>query len=199
LKAYTRLINYGLAILSIIILFVASGCGVTRGIKKDQTLVNKITFKGIDKQYTEAVINYVDKEQQPNNWLQLQLYYTFSKKGKRDIGEAPRILDSNLVEFSRLQIERFLQNKGYAKAKVSDDIKIKNKKAELIFTANQGPLFRIRKFQDSILDVKIRGIYRASRKNFSHIQPGNAFDMDSLAYDRDQIFQLLKHNGYYDF
>lgn len=158
-----------------------------------------ITLKGIDKQYSLVALNYVDKEQQPNNWLNLQLYYLLSKHGKRDIGEAPRILDSNLVEFSRLQIERFLQNKGFVKAKVDYAIKIKKRKAELIFTANEGPLFRIRKFQDSIQDVKVRNLYREKRKDFSHVQPGKAFDLDSLAYDRDQIFQMMKRNGYYDF
>lgn len=199
MKAYTRFNYYSLAILSIIILFWASGCSVTRGIKKDQTLVHKITLNGIDKQYVLSVLNYVDKEQQPNNWLNLQIYYTFSKHGKRDIGEAPRVLDSNLVEFSRLQIERFLRNKGFVKAKVTDEIKIKKQKAELIFTADKGPLFHIRKFQDSIQDARVRDIYRTNRKYFSHVQPGKRFDLDSLAYDRDQIFQLMKQHGYYDF
>lgn len=146
-----------------------------------------------------AALNYVDKEQQPNNWLNLQLYYLLSKHGKRDIGEAPRILDSSLVDFSRIQIERFLQNKGYVKAKVASDIKIKKQKAELIFTANEGPMFHIRKFQDSIQDTKVRRLYRDKRREFSHIQPGKPFDLDSLAYDRDQIFLLMKRNGYYDF
>lgn len=161
--------------------------------------MHKITLNGIDKQYVLSVLNYVDKEQQPNNWLNLQIYYTFSKHGKRDIGEAPRVLDSNLVEFSRLQIERFLRNKGFVKAKVTDEIKIKKQKAELIFTADKGPLFHIRKFQDSIQDARVRDIYRTNRKYFSHVQPGKRFDLDSLAYDRDQIFQLMKQHGYYDF
>ena len=200
MKAYTRFNFYALTILSIILLlFIASSCSTTRGIKKDQTLVNKITLKGVDKKYADATLNYVDKEQQPNNWLNLQIYYLLSKQGKRDIGEAPRILDSSLVEFSRAQIEHFLQNKGYVKVKVTDEVKIKKQKAELIFTANEGPLFHIRKFQDSILDAKMRAIYRDTRKRFSHIQPGNAFDLDSLSYDRDQIFTLMKRNGYFDF
>ena len=81
--------------------------------------------------------------------INLQFYYLFSKNGKRDIGEPPAILDSGLVEFSRIQIEQFLQNKGYLKAKVADSITIKKKKAELIFTAAEGPMFRIRKIEDS--------------------------------------------------
>lgn len=161
--------------------------------------MRKITLKGIDKQYQETVVNYVDKEQQPNNWFNLQFYYLFSNHGKREIGEAPRILDSSLVEFSRVQIEKFLQLKGFLKAKVTDEINVKNQKAELVFTANKGPLFHVRKFQDSIADAYMREIYRNNRKYISHIQPGARFDQDSLAYDRDQIFQLMKHNGYYDF
>ncbi len=142
---------------------------------------------------------YVDKGQQPNNVINLQLYYLFSKNGKRDIGEAPAILDSNLVEFSRVQIERFLQNKGFLKAKVADTIKVKKKKAELIFTAVEGPLFKIRKISDSIADKKVAGLYHANRSAFSHIQPGGRFDADSLAYDRDEFYQVMKRNGYFDF
>jgi outer membrane protein insertion porin family len=178
---------------------IVSGCKVTRGIRKDQALVRKITIKGVDKEFSETAINYVDKEQQPNNWLNLQFYYLFSNKGKRDIGEAPRILDSSLVEFSRLQIQKFLQNKGYLKAKIADTIKIKKQKAELIFTADQGPLFKIRNFKDSIADEKVRKLYRDTRKNYSHVNPGSRFDTDSLAYDRDQFYQVMKRNGYYDF
>ncbi len=178
---------------------MAAGCSLTHRLNEHQALVRKITIKGVEKQYTLAAVNYVDKEQQPNNVLNLQLYYTFSKHGKKEIGEAPRILDTNLVEFSRIQIEKFLQNKGYLKARVESAIKVKKKKAELIFTATEGPLFRIRKFQDSIVDGKVRALYRANRKVISHIQPGNPFDVDSLAYDRDQIYQLMKRNGYYDF
>jgi outer membrane protein insertion porin family len=70
-------------------------------------------MNGMDDDYADAAVNYVDKEQQPNSVVNLQFYYLFSKNGKKDIGEAPAILDSNLVEFSRVQIERYLQSKGY--------------------------------------------------------------------------------------
>jgi outer membrane protein insertion porin family len=156
-------------------------------------------MKGMDDDYAEAAVNYVDKEQQPNNWINLQFYYLFSKQGKKNIGEAPRILDSNLVEFSRVQIERYLRTKGYLKAKVADTINIKNKRAELIFSAVEGPMFRIRNFKDSIYDKKVRDLYRANRPMFSHVRPGGRFDTDSLAADRDEFYLIMKRNGYYDF
>jgi len=199
LKAYTGPGNYRFAILSILLLFLVCGCSLTRRLQPGQALVRKITIKGIDKEFAVPAVNYVDKQQQPNNWLNLQFYYLFSKHGKRDIGEAPAILDSNLVEFSRIQIERFIQHKGYIKARVTDSIKIKNKKAELIFSAAEGPLFRIRKIQDSIADKKVRELYRVNRPRFSHVQPGGRFDIDSLAYDRDEFYMIMKRNGYYDF
>ena len=178
---------------------IISSCSVTRGIKPNQAIVRKVTIKGVDKQFSDAALNYIDKEQQPNNWLNLQFYYTFSKKGKRNIGEAPAILDSPLVEFSRFQIQKFLQNKGFLKARVTDSIIIKKQKAELIFTAAQGPLFHIRNYRDSIADPAVRALYRNNKPAFSHVNPGSRFDTDSLAYDRDQFFTVMKRNGYFDF
>ncbi|SDI47016.1 Outer membrane protein assembly factor BamA [Mucilaginibacter gossypii] len=199
LKAYTKPAVYRLTILSILLVIIGSGCSITRGIRKDQALIRKITIKGIDEQFAETAINYVDKEQQPNNWLNLQLYYTFSNKGKKNIGEAPVVVDSNLIEYSRVQMEKYIRSRGYLKAKVTDSVVIKKQKAELIFTANEGPMFRIRKFTDSIADNNIKALYNGNRNRISHIQPGGRFDTDSLAYDRDQLYLLMKHNGYYDF
>lgn len=179
-------------------LIIASGCSLTRKLKDDQALVRKVKIQGVDKEFEDLAHNYVDKEQQPNNWLNLQFYYLFSKNGKKNIGEPPAILDSNLVEYSRLQIEKFLQNKGYLKAKVADSIHIKNKKAELIFTAQQGPMFRVRNYSDNVGDGKVRSLYEGY-KGRAHVKPGSRFDRDSLAYDRDELYTVMKRNGYYDF
>ncbi len=190
---------YSLAILSILLVFVVSSCSLTRGLKDNQYLVRGVKVDSVDKEFSESALLYVDRLQQPNSWFNLQLYYLFNKKGNKDLGEAPAILDSNLVEFSRLQIQKYLRNKGYLKTQVISDIKTKNKKAYLTFTARQGPLFRIRNVQDSIGDTNVQALYRVNRRRFSHVQPGGRFDMDSLAYDRDEFYQVMKQNGYYDF
>jgi outer membrane protein insertion porin family len=199
LKAYIKTGTYRFTILSILIIILGPGCSLTRRLDDNQALVRVLTIKGVDKEFTEAATNYVDKQQQPNNWINLQIYYLFNKKGKKNLGDPPAILDSGLVEFSRTQIERFLQNKGYLKAKVSDEIRVKKKRAELIFTATEGPMFRIRKITDSIPDKKVRDLYVINRPRFSHVQPGGRFDTDSLAYDRDEFFLIMKRNGYFDF
>jgi len=153
----------------------------------------------MDKEFALNAVNYVDKEQQPNNVINLQIYYLFSKNGKKDIGEPPAILDSSLVEFSRVQIERYIQNKGYLKARVTDSIHIKKKKAELIFTTVEGPMFRIRNFKDSIADPKVADLVKRSPEVFANVAPGKRFDTDSLSADRDAFYLVMKRNGYYDF
>lgn len=178
---------------------MVSGCSLTRGIKDNQYLIRKVKIDSVDKEFSEAALTYVDVLQQPNSWFNLQLYYLFNKNGRKQLGEPPAILDSNLVENSRLQIEKFLRNKGYLKVSVNSDIKAQDKKAYLTFTAKQGPMFRIRNIQDSIADPKVQALYRVNRRRFSHVQPGGRYDTDSLAYDRDEFYQVMKRNGYYDF
>ena len=153
----------------------------------------------MDKEFADLAVNYVDKLQQPNNVINLQIYYLFSKNGKKDIGEPPAILDSGLVEFSRTQIEKYIQNKGYLKARVTDSIRIRNKKAELIFTTVEGPMFRIRNVTDSIADPKVKDLYKRSTEIFGNLATGKRFDTDSLSADRDAFYLVMKRNGYYDF
>ena len=180
-------------------MFALSNCSLTRHLKPNQALVRKITIKGMDKEFAVNAVNYVDKEQQPNNVINLQFYYWFSKNGKKDIGEPPAILDSGLVEFSRQQIEKYIQYKGYVKARVTDTIIIKKKKAELVFTTVEGPMFRVRNFTDSILDKKVEALYNRNKSIFNNVGPGNRFDLDTLAADRDAFYMVMKRNGYFDF
>ncbi|RCH54058.1 hypothetical protein DJ568_14325 [Mucilaginibacter hurinus] len=199
MKAYINPAGYRLTILSILFIIIASGCSITRKLDDSQSLVRKITIKGVDDEFKDLALNYIDKEQRPNNWLNLQFYYMFSQNGKKNIGEPPSILDSNLVEISRFQMEKFLRNKGYLKAKVADSISIKKQKAELIFTADQGPMFRVRNFTDSIQDKRVKSFYDGYHAKLAHVKPGSRFDTDSLAYDRDQLYLVMKRNGYFDF
>lgn len=199
MKPYVYAKLNAVAILSILSLILISGCSITRRLKPGQALVRKITVKGIGEEFAEPAKNYVDKQQQPNSIVNLEFYYAFSKNGKKNIGEPPAILDSDLVEFSRLQIQKFLQNKGFLNARVTDDIKIKNKKAELIFTVTPGTMFKIRSYKDSIADPKLAALYHADKSLVTLIKPNQRYDEDSLAYDREQFYQLTKRNGYYNF
>jgi len=136
---------------------------------------------------------------QPNSSFSLWKYNNFNKKGNKKIGEAPHLLDSALVDVSRKQIEGFLNNKGFLNAKVNSAIKVKNKRAEIVYVANPGTAFKFGNLNFDILDSAVEKLYLAKRASFTRIDSGARYDIDSIAYEREQIYLLMKQNGYFDF
>ena len=192
------------SILLLIIIFAS--CNASRYIADDQSLVKKVKLEGVDKQYLETALTFVQNDIRQNSRLNLALYNTFNtKNGKyrtdriKSIGEAPHLLDSSLVEISRVQIEKFLATKGYFDAKVQSQIKREKQKSVIIFTADQGPEFRIRDINYEIEDTTVAALYFSKKDQFSRLKKGQRFDSDSLAYEREQIYRLLKSNGYFDY
>lgn len=183
-----------------------ASCNATRFLTEDQALVKEIRIDSVDKEFAETALTFVQNDIRPNSRLNLALYNTFNtKNGKyrtdrvKSIGEAPHLLDSSLVEISRIQIEKFLATKGYFKAEVKDDIIVKNKRATVVFTADQGPLFTIRNINFEIADTAVSKLYLANRDKFTRLKEGNRFDSDSLAFEREAIFTLMKQHGYFDY
>ena len=178
---------------------ITLGCRSTKRLQKGQALVTKLEVKGVNNKFAEQATEYVPADVRPNSRFNLWLYHSFSKKGKKKIGEAPHILDSSLVELSRNQIEQFLKIKGYLNAKVKDSITIKNRKASVVFYANPGTEFKFRNITINVADSAVKKIYLANRKYFTRIDSGQRYDTDSIAYEREQIYNLMKRNGYYNF
>jgi outer membrane protein insertion porin family len=180
-------------------IFIAIGCRSTKRLQKSQALVTKLEVTGVNKEFAEQAKDYVPLDVRPNSRPNLWLYNTFSKKGKNKIGEAPHILDSSLVEIARNQIEQFLKIKGYLNAKVTDSIATKNKKASVFFFAIPGTEFKFRNTSIIVSDSTVKRIYLSNRNKFTRIDSGKRYDTDSIAYEREQIYGLMKRNGYFSF
>ena len=185
---------------------IFAGCNASRYLPEDQVLVKKVKLEGVDNQFLETALTFVQSDIRPNSRQNLALYNIFNtRKGKyrtdriKAIGEAPHVLDSSLMEISRVQIEKFLASKGYFNAKVKSDLKIKKQNAEIIFTAEIGSEYKIKKISFEIEDSTVYALYLANRNKFSRLQEGKRFDSDSLAYEREQIYKLMKQHGYYDY
>ncbi|MCX2451825.1 BamA/TamA family outer membrane protein [Pedobacter sp. PLR] len=196
-----------LAILLLIIVF-AAGCSSTKYIEPYQSIVKKVEIDSIGKAFEEEAYNYIQKDIRPTSKLGINvlLYNMFNTKDGRyktsnikPLGSPPPILDSAIVDISRNQIEKYLVSKGYFNARVKSDIKVKDKKAEVVFTVNKGPEFKISEFNYQIPDSAVKQLYLSRRDLFTHVKKGMRFDDDSLSFERDQIYQLMKENGYYDF
>lgn len=123
----------------------------------------------------------------------------YRKTNIKPLGTPPPILDSTLVEISRTQIEKFLKSKGFFNAEVKSEIQVKNKKAKLIFTASTGKPFMVNKLTNEIPDEAVKSLYLSSKAEFSHLSEGMQYDEDSLSNEREEIYKLMRKNGYYDF
>lgn len=183
-------------------------CSSTKYIPDYQSIVKKVTIDSVDKKFEEQAYNYVQKDIRPSSafGINVPLYNLFNTKDGRykttDIkpfGSPPAILDSALVEISRNQIEKFLKGKGYFQAKVTADIKVKDKKAEVNFKAQTGPPSFIGKLSDSIATKSVKSIYNSTKPTFTHLHEGMQYDADSLAYEREQVNRVMKENGYFYF
>lgn len=170
--------------------------------------MKKVTIDSIDAKFEEQAYNYVQKDIRPASKLSIQvpLYNLFNTKDGRyktsDIkpfGTPPAILDSTLVEISRTQIQKFLKSKGYRQAEVTSAIKIADKKAEIVFSAKPGPAYFIEKLSESIPNVNIKNLYESNKAKITHLHKGMQYDEDSLTYEREQIYRIMKENGYFYF
>ncbi|AOM76268.1 BamA/TamA family outer membrane protein [Pedobacter steynii] len=195
------------AILLLIIVFV-TGCSSTKYIEDYQSVVKKVKIDSLNKTFEEEAYNYIQKDIRPTSTIGVNvfLYNIFNTKNGRyktsnikSIGSPPPILDSALVEISRNQIEKYLASKGYFMAKVKSDIKVKDQKAEVLFTAKMGPEFSISEIDYQIPDQTVKDLYLSKKDLFTHFKKGMRYDDDSLGYERDQIYQMMKENGYFDF
>ncbi|RZL46506.1 MAG: hypothetical protein EOP00_14790 [Pedobacter sp.] len=196
-----------LTILLFILVFLA-GCASTKYIEDYQSIVKKVEIDSIDKAFEEQAYNYVQKDIRPSEGLGLNvaIYNVFNtKNGKyktnniKPLGSPPPILDSALVEISRNQIEKYLKSKGFFKAKVKSEIKVADKKAKLKFVADPGPAFFVSKITYQIPDTAVKDLYLADKNLFTHLRDGMQYDEDSLVYEREQIYQVMRQNGYKDF
>jgi outer membrane protein assembly factor BamA len=205
LKAYNIVRNFCIA--SILFLTFFLGACSTRYLSENQKLVRKVTIKGVDKEFSGQANLYIQRSILPNGLINfVWLYNIFNtKNGKyrtdrvKNIGEAPTILDSAMVEISRREIEKFLFDKGFFRAKVSSDLVVKKKKAFITFQAQPGPSFKIRNFAYNIPDSSVKALYVTNRPLFTKITEGARYDGDTLRNESKQIFNMLQRKGYFDY
>ena len=137
------------------------------------------------------------------------------KKGKRlkntnpislsrwrlDVGEAPVILDTNLMDRSAVQMELYLKNNGYFNAVVRDSLIRVEKNEKMLnagFIIEAGTPYTIKSIQYDIEDPAIQSLVQFS-KDRSLLIPGDLYHTDLLDKERDRITEYLKNRGYYAF
>ncbi len=122
----------------------------------------------------------------------------FSREWLMGVGEAPVILDSNLMSGSLFQITKYLHTKGYFDGKVGDSVHISGNGAEVIYIVRAGKPYKIRSVKYQLDDTSLAGIIYKDTVNSLTVR-GDNFDEDILKAERDRMTKVLKDNGYYAF
>lgn len=139
-------------------------------------------------------------------WLSRQL---------RRIGEAPVILDNELITQSEKELERYLVNKGYMHADVTAKLDTSGKKATVTYDVVTNQPYRIGTYDiriqnplmDSIAHLtprrrsRLSSIFRSTAPDvfIPLVKTGNLFDRDVLDSERQRITTLLRRRGFYAF
>ncbi len=131
-----------------------------------------------------------------HNWLSRQ--WKKVKRGLREIGEEPVLVDTSLTEKSRQQLEIFLQRKGFFNATVSDSVFLKKKKAIVQYKMNPRIPYTVRNVSYSSSDEVISDILKYEKSN-SLILSGKIYDENILDKERDRITAIIRDLGYYFF
>lgn len=115
----------------------------------------------------------------------------------RKMGEEPVIYDSLLTQTSQEQLTQELKNKGYWDATVEVSATEKNRKTDLTFVVMGNEPYRIKSYKIDIPDDSV--MYYLNRRKTTLPKPGDLFDADMLATERENAAQTLRRRGYYYF
>lgn len=115
----------------------------------------------------------------------------------RKMGEEPVIYDSLLTQTSQEQLTQELKNKGYWDATVEVSATEKDRKTDLTFVVTGNEPYRIKSYKIDIPNDSV--MYYLNRRKTTLPKPGDLFDADMLATERENAAQTLRRRGYYYF
>lgn len=118
---------------------------------------------------------------------------------KNKLGEPPVLFSDVSTEANEDIICNRLENRGYFHTRCSSDIKEKEKKVSVVYTAIPGLQYMIRNVEfliDSMNEVG-RAIMDASPSTF--LKADNPYDLDVIKAERERIDIRLKEKGFYYF
>lgn len=117
----------------------------------------------------------------------------------KETGEPPAIVNENLAEKSADRLKAWYWNNGWFNAETSYEIiPKKRKRAEVIYNVNPQEPYFIDTVSTRIASIVADSIYRAHKIN-SAIVPGEQYETQDFAAERERLTQLYRNNGLFHF
>ena len=183
-----------------------SACKITKYVPDNQYLLLKSEILTDNKSINKIELKTYLK-QRPNTkifgfWrFHLGMYNLSSSKSEegifRKIGEAPVIYSPDLTQKSRSELTRYMHNKGYYQAIITDSVVYRNnKKVEVYYRIRSKSPYQIRSYKSEIRDGTIKALIAGDSLK-SLVKPNGNFDTDVLAYESKRVLNSFQNNGFY--
>jgi len=183
-----------------------SACRTVKYVPDNQYLLSKSKIS-VDNQSINKVELKTYMKQKPNTkilgfWRFHLGLYNLSSKKKEDgilkrIGEPPVIHSAYLTQMSKEEFQRFMRNKGYFQARVTDTVIYrKNQKAEVYYTIIANEPHRIKSFKTEILDDSIKAQSKGDSAK-TLIKLNGTFDTDVWAAESKRVLNRFQNDGFF--
>jgi len=180
-------------------------------LKEDEYLINKYSLKFENKpeKFDPADLKSLLRPKPNKKILGIRagvsFYYKkenkptkFNKWRFRNFGEEPVLYDEDQANQLSVKLEKYLDNVGYFKSNVSEETKIKNKKAHLIYTINMAKPYIISSITYDIPDTALRRYFNRTLKK-TLVKEGDKYNAYVMDDERDRITENFRNVGYYFF
>lgn len=189
-----------------LVAIVLSSCRTIKYVPDNQYLLSRLKISVDNKSINKTELKTYLK-QRPNTkifgfWrFHLGLYNLSSEKSEdgifKRIGEAPVIYSAYLTEKSKNEFARYMHNKGYYQAKVTDSVIYrKNKRADVYYTIIANEPHKIISYKTEIRDDSIKSLLKKESIK-SLIRLNDLFDTDVLADESKRVLSSFQNNGFY--
>lgn len=194
---------YSLGFLLLAVFFVSS-CSTTKRLKENEYLLVKNEIKVVNhhKEFSASNLESLIQQQPNKRFLGViplkLLWNSLFKKS----GEAPVVLDKSLIEESKEQMFKYLNNSGFYNSSIKDSIVAKGKeqkrKRKVIYNVKLSEPYRIQKVDYKIPDKQVLQTV-LSESEYRLVDSGQIFNSFVLDKERTRITNTLNNNGYFDF
>ena len=186
-------------------------CSPTRHVPEGSYLLDHVKIETDDKSVkTSDLKSYL--RQEPNHRMfglfrfTLGLYNLSGKDSTkwynrwvRNAGTPPVIYDPTLVENSRMQMEKAMNNKGYMAAKVEADTLSKGKRMNVYYRVSANKPHYIANMDYHIANDSIARLVGRRYIRHSLLKKGENFDRNVLDEERQRISDILRRDGFFAF
>lgn len=197
-------------VLGLALLWMLTGCSITRRIPEGQYLLNKVDMQVEDKRVSSSDLKDYLKQQPNTRILGMRLHLRMHNIPRRTennnaigrwlkrVGEAPVLLDTTLIADGAHNVLMYLHSKGYYTATVNSSVSYSGKKANVHYTVHADRPYTVAEMLYQIDDPNIDRLIK-SQADRSLIEIGQNFDLDVLQNERERVETALRNRGYFNF